>query len=73
MTSYQQFSYKTKHEIVEWVAVPDEDDGGGAGGSGKGKGPVIGDPPGGCKGEKCGPPKTKKLKRLNIFKEMEKI
>lgn len=53
LTSYQQFSYKTKHEIVEWVAVPSEDDGAGAGGSGKGKGPVIGDPPGGCKGKEC--------------------
>ena len=53
LTSYQQFSYKTKHEIVEWVAVPSEDDGSGAGGSGKGKGPVIGDPPGGCKGKEC--------------------
>lgn len=29
LTSYQQFSYKTKHEIVEWVAVPDEGAGGG--------------------------------------------
>ena len=52
LTSYQQFSYKTKHEIVEWVAVPSEDDGSGAGGSGKGKGPVIGDPRV-CKGKEC--------------------
>lgn len=27
LTSYQQFSYKTKHEIVEWVAIPSEDTG----------------------------------------------
>lgn len=60
LTSYQQFSYKTKHEIVEWVAVPSEDDGAGAGGSGKGKGPVIGDPPGGCKGKECGKKHTHK-------------
>ena len=52
LTSYQQFSYKTKHEIVEWVAVPSEDDGSGAGGSGNGKGPVIGDPRV-CKGKEC--------------------
>lgn len=30
LTSYQQFSYKTKHEIVEWVAIPSEDTGGDA-------------------------------------------
>lgn len=43
LTSYQQFSYKTKHEIVEWVAVPDE--GAGGGDNGTGDGPVITDPP----------------------------
>lgn len=51
LTSYQQFSYKTKHEIVEWVAVPDEGAGGG-GDVGTGNGPVITDPPGDiCKGK----------------------
>ena len=50
LTSYQQFSYKTKHEIVEWVAVPDE--GAGGGDVGTGDGPIITDPPGDiCKGK----------------------
>lgn len=70
LTSYQQFSYKTKHEIVEWVAVPDEGAGGG-GDVGTGNGPVITDPPGDiCKGKaakklpECQttpPPKTEKI------------
>ena len=52
LTSYQQFSYKTKHEIVEWVAVPDE--GAGGGDDGTGDGPVITDPPVDiCKGKKA--------------------
>ena len=67
LTSYQQFSYKTKHEIVEWVAVPSEDDGSGAGagGSGKGKGPVIVDPPV-CEGEDCEKP-PKKVKKTQYL------
>lgn len=60
LTSYQQFSYKTKHEIVEWVAVPSADnDAAGGGGGGKGKGPVIVDPPV-CEGEECGKKHTHK-------------
>ena len=60
LTSYQQFSYKTKHEIVEWVAIPSEDnsnDSGGGSGSGSGvsnnkeKGPVIVEPL--CKGKRA--------------------
>lgn len=60
LTSYQQFSYKTKHEIVEWVAIPSEDNGndsGGGSGSGSGvsnnkkKGPVIVEPL--CKGKRA--------------------
>ena len=62
LTSYQQFSYKTKHEIVEWVAFPRTDnDAAGGGGSGKGKGPVIGDPPRGCEGPECKDKKTHKV------------
>ena len=57
LTSYQQFSYKTKHEIVEWVAIPSEDDSndsGGGSGSGTGDTPIIVDPPVNvCKGKKA--------------------
>lgn len=66
LTSYQQFSYKTKHEIVEWVAVPSEDDGAGAGGSGKGKGPVIVDPPV-CEGKDCEKEKTHTIKKTQYL------
>lgn len=38
LTSYQQFSYKTKHEIVEWVAIPSEDAGGDASNESVGEG-----------------------------------
>ena len=49
LTSYQQFSYKTKHEVVEWIPVEDEDntnnDNIGSGGGGGGGGGKIEDEP----------------------------
>ena len=73
LTSYQQFSYKTKHEIVEWVAVPDEGAGGG-GDVGTGDGPVIYDPPVDiCKGKaakklpECQETKVPKIKKTQYL------
>ena len=49
LTSYQQFSYKTKHEVIEWIPVEDEDntnnDNIGSGGGGGGGGGKIEDEP----------------------------
>ena len=66
LTSYQQFSYKTKHEVVEWIPVEDENNtnngnigsgGGGGGGGGKiedepeTEDPLPSTPPTYCRGD----------------------